>query len=325
MKLSQASSFYFCASIASTFVGVAKAYTDSAVFRQTFEDPDTADWDFDNLIQVQDYNSGGSQYGSILKTSYPPAEKGSPRITQNFDLDEQVSSATLSFDLKLHSQFEFVKGGKMHGLGGGTRTTGCDPIDPDGWSVRLTWKDEGAPQVYVYHQDRANRCGDGFRADSFKFQRGEWYRVDLQVKMNSGPDEFDGATYLYINGQQVVEKTGLRLSGNANVEIDKFAFSTFYGGSDSTWSPSKTTHIYWDNFVVNEGLRVTGEQATECEIFLGGIFSPSKDACCNNICGSCGGSGCGNLPGGGSQCCTGTITKNDVSCDSVSGAPCIFI
>mmetsp|Transcript_38959 Transcript_38959/g.81507 ORF Transcript_38959/g.81507 Transcript_38959/m.81507 type:complete len:320 (-) Transcript_38959:215-1174(-) len=307
-----------------SFLSLARAYTDNSIFRQTFEDPTVDDWNFHDHIRVQDYISGGSPFGRILRTRYNPNDRGSPRITKKFPLDEEVTSATLSYDLKFHSQFEFVKGGKLHGLGGGTQTTGCDPIDPNGWSVRLTW-DRGVPKIYVYHQDRVARCGDSYYPESnFEFELGQWYRIDLQVKMNSSPDVSDGKSVLYIDGEKLVEVSDLRLSGNANVIIDTFKFSTFYGGSSPSWAPSKTTYAYWDNFAVNKGLRVTGKKGTECEIFLGGIYSPTKDVCCDNLCGSCGGKGCGGLPGGSRRCCTGSIVRSDIMCDAVANAPCKF-
>ena len=47
-----------------------------------------------------------------------------------------------------------------------------------------------------------------------------------------------------------------------------------------------------------------------------------NDICCHSDCGSCGGSGCGTRPGGGSNCCGGPITESGISCnDSVS--PCL--
>ena len=72
------------------------------------------------------------------------------------------------------------------------------------------------------------RCGDSYLPDNnFSFERGQWYRVDLQVQMNSLPDSYNGKTALYIDGEKLVEVNDLRLSGNANVDIDKFMFSTF--------------------------------------------------------------------------------------------------
>ena len=130
---------------------------------------------------------------------------------------------------------------------------------------------------------------------------------------------------MYIDGVKQVEVNGLRLSGNANVNIDKFLFSTFYGGADPSWSPSKTTYVYYDNFSVHRGLKVTGEQGTMCEIFLEGVYDPVKAACCDNSCGSCGGTiGCADLDGGESSCCVEAIEAAGVSCESAPYGPCIF-
>ena len=40
----------------------------------------------------------------------------------------------------------------------------------------------------------------------------------------------------------------------------------------------------------------------------------SGDICCASSCGSCGGSGCGGLPGGGDNCCKGGISSSGRSC-----------
>jgi hypothetical protein len=46
-------------------------------------------------------------------------------------------------------------------------------------------------------------------------------------------------------------------------------------------------------------------------------------SCCKASCGKCGGAGCGSLPGGGDNCCTGQIKKSGRTCQTV-GAPCIL-
>jgi len=46
-------------------------------------------------------------------------------------------------------------------------------------------------------------------------------------------------------------------------------------------------------------------------------------ACCPPICGTCGGAGCANLPGG-YDCCVGEITTRNEPCTAV-GAPCLVI
>ena len=53
-----------------------------------------------------------------------------------------------------------------------------------------------------------------------------------------------------------------------------------------------------------------------------GILShPDADACCAATCVTCGGSGCGNRPGGASHCCEQTIWQNGRSCND-NPAPC---
>jgi hypothetical protein len=293
------------------FAVEAAAYTDGALFRENFESGTSA----------YSFNGNGVIQDGILRASYPPSSEGSPRLVKRSSLTQSVSTATLSFDMKLHSQFEFVKGGKLHGLGGGTGTTGGDSIDPNGWSVRMMWRANGVPELYIYHQDRKGTYGDRFPATTgFKFGKGTWYRIDIQVQMNSAVGAKDGRASLFIDGVRQAEATNLNLTGNSSVQIDQFQFSTFYGGSDSSWSPSKTQYCYFDNFVVMPGSIVTGTQGKTCEVTKAGIYSFSTKVCCAKSCTSCGGSGCSGLSGGASSCCTGSIAN---SCSS-SSAPCKF-
>ena len=126
---------------------------------------------------------------------------------------------------------------------------------------------EGTPVLYIYLQDRVSECGDIFHPTaSFEFQKGHRYRIDLYVKMNSGVGSADGRAMLYIDGDPIVVVRRLNLSGNNQVKIDKFNFHSFHGGEDPSWSPSKNTYIYFDNFTVMPGKFVTAERGTTCEI-----------------------------------------------------------
>ena len=57
--------------------------------------------------------------------------------------------------------------------------------------------------------------------------------------------------------------------------------------------------------------------------YYGGNRYVGSDICCDSECGTCGGTGCGALPGGGSNCCGGPIIDSGVSCNSDS-APCLM-
>ena len=50
-----------------------------------------------------------------------------------------------------------------------------------------------------------------------------------------------------------------------------------------------------------------------------GIPNSSGSVCCGKNCGTCGGSGCRNRPGGATKCCSGEITK---TCGLNQKAPC---
>lgn len=73
---------------------------------------------------------------------------------------------------------------------------------------------------------------------------------------------------------------------------------------------------------------VTG--ATPCIIDtcyngLQGIQTDNNNGliCCDGACGACGGGGCGRLPGGSDNCCTGPISTDGTVCSVAMAAPCI--
>lgn len=307
---------------------VPSAHADGeTLFRENFELQTGNNFSFEHA-RTQPQAKRGTNYGHVLRVQYPPREYGSPRVTRRFDLvPGGASSATLSFDMKLHTDFEFIRGGKLHGLSGGNGTSGCKPIDPDGWSVRMMWRRHGVPELYVYHQDRVERCGTSYPTTTgFTFRTGKWYRIDLQVRMNNAVGSGDGYAALYIDGVLQVKVGDLNLTGSAEAQIDQFRFSTFYGGDTPAWAPNTTTYCYFDNFSVVSGLRVTGEHGTDCEIWKQGIYHASRQICCAGSCAECGGMGCSKRPGGSQNCCIGTIIKNETttSCRERSSAPCMF-
>ncbi|CAM9722429.1 unnamed protein product, partial [Laminaria digitata] len=48
------------------------------------------------------------------------------------------------------------------------------------------------------------------------------------------------------------------------------------------------------------------------------------DICCDLACGECGGGGCGQRPGGNTNCCTNRIRDSGLTCSATSMAPCII-
>merc|ERR1719446_849091 len=84
----------------------------------------------------------------------------------------------------------------------------------------------------------------------FHLKTGVWYNIKLSVTMNNPVTESNGKAELFVDGVSRAIATGLQWRKDAKANIDTFGLSTFYGGSNPSWSPTKTTHAQFDNFVV---------------------------------------------------------------------------
>ena len=63
-------------------------------------------------------------------------------------------------------------------------------------------------------------------------------------------------------------------------------------------------------------------KAQVCSNGLPGV--QTDDICCSASCGTCGGRGCGSLPGGAPNCCAGYIQEAGELCSNTGEAPCII-
>ncbi|MCK5800538.1 MAG: hypothetical protein KAI47_25290, partial [Deltaproteobacteria bacterium] len=54
-----------------------------------------------------------------------------------------------------------------------------------------------------------------------------------------------------------------------------------------------------------------------------GVLSSNKKVCCASSCGTCGGTGCSQFPGGAEGCCTSNITTANKPC-AKNAAPCVM-
>lgn len=204
-----------------------------------------------NVADTTVVKDEAGERGQYLRVKYAPTARGSAR------LEEKVAIAAgdhykLSYDILFEEGFEFMRGGKLPGISPTAHTTGCVDPKPNGWSVRVMWRAEGSAQGYFYCQDPKERCGDGDCTAPGVFQIGKWQHIELEVKMNSAADAFDGFMKLFVDGKLATHHSGLRFRGEINDDtlINHFFFSTFYGGADPSWAPSKDTFISFDNFKI---------------------------------------------------------------------------
>jgi hypothetical protein len=142
----------------------------------------------------------------------------------------------LSYRVRFSEGFDFALGGKLPGLAGGAAPRGCTPAElARGFSARLMWRPQGAGELYLYAPDRAARCGDSIGRGSWRFTPGAWAEVAQEVILNR-PGAADGVIRLWVNGQRVLERSGLVLREDAAIRIEGVLFATFFGGNDRRWA-----------------------------------------------------------------------------------------
>ncbi len=206
----------------------------------------------------------GVNGGDALLARYEGFDRGSQRIGARYPLKNAADEVTLCFDVHFKDDFDFVRGGKLHGLAPARAITGGNPTTPEGYSARLMFGREGSLRTYIYHQDQTGRFGEGVTAADFRFERGKYYAISMHVKLNDPPAEANGWVHVYVNGEHLIEHRDLRFRDRdgRNTLISQFYFSTFHGGSNPDWAPRNpdgsyaTVHALFDNFAAYQGKSV---------------------------------------------------------------------
>ena len=207
--------------------------------------------------------------GSSIRCRYPeggegPGEGGAQWIVE---LDEGYEEAYLSYRVKFAEGFDFVRGGKLPGLAGGSAPSGSAPADGvRGWTGRLMWRtafqgETGQPEQetsglisYAKHVN-SGFAMDGRQEDEIFTIESDgtqsvlepevWYTIRQRVVMNT-PGERDGIFQIWLDGRLVHDQHDLQWRDVPGLQIDRFFFSTFFGGGEA-WRTSKEEFAFFDD------------------------------------------------------------------------------
>ncbi|KAG1898029.1 polysaccharide lyase family 14 protein [Suillus fuscotomentosus] len=206
--------------------------------------------------------------GPVLQVTYAAGTYGSVDSgAQWYSLwnttdGSQFQSMLLSYELAFDSNFNWVQGGKLPGLRGGSDVDDCSGgVQANGtncFSARLMWRKNAQGEVYAYTLTPNNICSDsniicnsdyGVSIDrgSFGFETGHWSRITILVQLNNDSLVANGNIILYFNDVQVLSQQNLYFRTVNNVTIGGLYFSTFFGGGDSSWATPQTVHTYYRN------------------------------------------------------------------------------
>ncbi len=260
-----------------TFVGV--------IFQQDFESTplgsygaDQVNLDWDRPLWHLGFVQGrvdvvtDAERGNALRVTYPANKYGAAGaaaflsdVEFSLDLPKSYEELYVSYDVKFAEGFDFVRGGKLPGLCGYdntlTATSGCNtggwfPDGYDGWSARGMWREDGKLENYVYHAGQTNYYGDdeywGANAEP-----GQWHRIQHRVVLNT-PGVANGILEAWLDGKKVLSEEKFLFRKTADIGVNLFYFSTFYGGNDASWAPSEDQHVFFDNFRIATNSEVAG-------------------------------------------------------------------
>jgi hypothetical protein len=155
----------------------------------------------------------------------------------------------LSYFLRFSDNFDFVKGGKLPGLYGGTEISGGNiPDGTNGFSTRFMWRTGGQGEVYAYVPSSVD-FGLSLGRGKWTFRPGTWHRLEQQLTLNT-PGQSDGRVQVWLDGKLVLDAGSLMFRTVDRLAIDGVFFSTFFGGNDASWATPKTVHIDFAQFRV---------------------------------------------------------------------------
>lgn len=200
--------------------------------------------------------------GDVLRVRYP-AQSASPAVSRQYDKPQggtqvylalrsgPVDALHLRYYVRFPPEFDFVKGGKLPGLYGGSVTSGRHiPDGSDGLSTRYMWRAGGAAEVYAYLPTSVAH-GTSLGRGDWRWPLDRWTCVEQAVRLNT-PGDRDGSISVYLNGTHVLECDRLDFRTTRMLSIDGVFFSTFFGGSDPSWATPRTQYADFAAFAVSD-------------------------------------------------------------------------
>ena len=92
-----------------------------------------------------------------------------------------------------------------------------------------------------------------------------WTQITQLVALNTPPIA-NGLLVTYVNDSLVLSQTGLVWRTDERVKLSRVLFSTFFGGSSSSYLPAKDQVAHFKDFQVSFDIRLTTSAPTSFEL-----------------------------------------------------------
>lgn len=221
---------------------------------------------FHNVSRVRDgiqvtYPAGG--YASANGVNL----KGTPSVFPTKDV-------TITYQLYVPEDFDFVKGGKLPGViwggGAGGRSWG------KGGSARIMWRRGGLVVGYLYlsttvgsyngteHNPMMKAQGKGFdkivhhtngagldiwrnETSPLTLERGAWNTIKMRVKLNA-KDKANGVLSIRVNKQKKRFKGIMFVRDPDDLPMSGIQFASWFGGGSKDYAPKKDMRLVFKKF-----------------------------------------------------------------------------
>ena len=167
-------------------------------------------------------------------------------------LGGKFNTITYSYWVKFPNNFDFVLGGKLPGIGSDKPNTGGNkPNGYDGWSIRSMWNRHGKLGQYVYHMDQKDKYGEFMEWNMPPISKGQWHHIQTTVQLNT-PKQANGLIHTSVDGSMVLNRQNIRFRMTTGLKIERFLFSSFFGGTGKQWAPHKDEALYIDDINIKK-------------------------------------------------------------------------
>ncbi|MGC9527902.1 MAG: polysaccharide lyase [Limnospira sp.] len=228
-------------------------------WRDNWEVRRSRSWGLENLEVIDDPTD---RFDRVLRVVYPKnsatpsvsRKEGVPIGGAQFLADLGMSPADalrLSYHLRFSENFDFVKGGKLPGLFGGSEISGGEiPDGTNGFSTRLMWRRDGDGEVYAY-LPTSEKYGTSVDRGAWRFVPGRWYHIEQEVVLNE-PGLENGRIRLWVDGNPVIDRDDVMFRTTDELKIEGIFFSTFFGGGDLSWATPEDVYVDFAEFSVSQ-------------------------------------------------------------------------
>jgi len=118
--------------------------------------------------------------------------------------------------------------------------------------------------MYLYHAGQGGTYGTDIvwldsTGNPLSVATGKWHELTTRVMLNTpgtGGSQglADGRVQAWFDGRLAADASGFRFRDRDTMHVDRFYFSTFFGGSTADFEPPDDNRIFFDDFLVADSI-----------------------------------------------------------------------